>query len=157
MQTRRELHHIRKELDWYHRSIGETIMWASYDAGNSEADDVYNEPGGRSYRTAVPVQTLWINVTEAGKRIDEERFDNRNQVSLAVAVHAFRNAGVPDVLNDNERVFDVFKYWGRVWSVQDYEIIARFPQEDSSTIGIQAVEVDLRSDYPFEPGLSIEA
>ena len=150
MEARRELVRIRKELDWYHRTIGEVVLWAAYNPLASTQDVVYDEPGDREYWPAVQVQTLWISVNEAGDRLDQDRLDARNSLHLAVSAEALRNAGVLNVFNDKERIFDIIKYWDHYWSVNDFEISARFPSQDSTTIGITAVEVDEPGDYAFE-------
>lgn len=151
MDTRRELQLNRKQLDVYHRKVGENVLWAAYDPSHTVIDNVYNEPGTRVYTTPVEVQTLWINLTEGGKRLDDERYDVRDHLNLAVSVEALRNAGIPDIFDDPIRVFDIFQYWSRSWAIVDYEILGRFRQEDSSTIAILASEIDLPGDYPFEP------
>lgn len=150
MDSRRELIGIRKQLDQYHRTIGENVWWATYDQVNTTEDDVYNEPGFRVYKTPVSVQTLWINLVEGGKRLDDERLDVKNHLSFAVSTEALRNAGVPDVFADDMRIFDIIKYWDRFWSITDWEIMGRFQSRDSSTIAIVANEIDVPGDYPFE-------
>jgi len=150
MDGRRELTLIRKQLDGYHRRIGESILWAPYNSDLSFSDPVYNEPGRRVYDMPVVVPTLWINKVEAGKRLDDERIDLRNHISFAVSAEALRNVGVPNIFDDDQRVFDLIKYWGKYWSIADYDVMGRFRQEDSSTIAVLANEVDVDGDYPFE-------
>jgi hypothetical protein len=149
VHLRRELTKIRTQLDRYGRKIGEPMLWAAYNPTLTLPDAVYNEPGLRAYYVPVYVATLWSNVTESGKRLDDERYDVKNQLNVTVSAEALRNAGVPRIFSDDERIFDLIRYWDRTWSVIDFDILARY-QGDSSIINVAAAEVDPRGDYPFE-------
>lgn len=156
MDPRRELAAVNRHLDEYSRVVGDDVLWAPFDAANTTSDPVYDEPGARAYLTPVRVRTLWVNKVEADKRYENgERYDVFDHLTAAVSLNAIRNYGIPVPTDDTKRIYDLWKYRGQYWSIDDWEFIGRLAGDDT-IIGIRAVQVQFSADFPFEKSLPIE-
>ena len=129
MEVRRELDNINKHFNWLYHAQGRAILWYEFipvAAGGSSYDDIYDEGnvgvGGIKYKSGVLIPALRVTEVEDTKRaIPEGRLPFQN-VMLFISAEAMNNSGVSSPWEYESRLYDMFKWDGRFYTVVDYKV-----------------------------------
>ena len=164
MDTRREALAIQRHFNWYHKAIGEAVIYFKFNADDSEYDRVYDE-GFRRYHTGVRIPILWVDQMEAVEDYAAEGRRPTQRIRLAVAARAMYESGVsitevhgnrlqdssPSKIWRRDRMEDIFYYDGRFYEVSGFQIRGRLQGEDV-IIGVTGIESfhsdDMNLDFP---------
>ncbi len=129
MEIRRELDHINKQFDWFHRTQGMVILWyefVPFGVGGSSYDDVYDEGivgnNGRKYKNGVRLPVLRITEIEDQRRsIPDGRLPIQN-IEMFIPSKSLRDAGISNPWEYETHLNDIFKWDGRYYSIVDYKV-----------------------------------
>ena len=176
VDVRREIAHINKEYEAYHRVIGEEVVWFRFDSVNSRWDDTYDE-GGRRYLPGIRLPALWVDQIEDPEQYSGEGRRPRQRIRFAVSAEEMKQRGVgaEEVhgrrLNDqppdapfpaqagrplgpwlDDRLNDVVYYDHRYYSISNFQVRGRAQYTDA-IVGVSGLELipDDESIYDFFP------
>lgn len=140
---RTELSQIRRQLAWYQREHGETVVWYELDAKTSVYDETFNVRN-KVYRPPVVVPALWVIYTEDVQESTAEGGRHVPTLQFAVSMWEFRRLGISDPYDFERHLNDLVVYYGEYFSIGEYSPQGRLWRDDV-ILGINAIRV-----YPEE-------
>jgi hypothetical protein len=127
--TRTELAHIQRQLDWWQDEHGEVVAWYEFDSKASHYHDVFNVQG-KVFRPPIIVPVLWVTPIEDVQETVAEGRRNVGTLQLAISMWSFRRTGVSDPYDYERHQNDLLVYQGEYYSVGEYTLLGRLWRED---------------------------
>lgn len=124
-----ELSHVRRQLKWYQRQHGETVLWYELDGKASVYDEVFNVRN-KVYRDPVAVPALWVIYNEDTQESMAEGSRHVPALQLAVSMWEFRRLGISDPYDFERHLNDLVVYYGEYFSVGEYSPQGRLWRDD---------------------------
>ena len=157
MDPRRELSLINKHVRRRNREAGETVIWYQFQplqGGYSVYDDVYDEgvpgSGGRNYKPAITIPTIYIEEVEDTYRAIEDGRQPTQNLRTTILYKDAVSCGMEGADEYNAHLNDVLEYDGRYYKVSDYRARGRIPTE--AILVVQAYEIFLDQEFLFDNG-----
>lgn len=147
MDVQRELGLITKHIRYHHTQAGETVFWYQLipfgETGGSTYDDVYDEGdttgGGRKYRTAIVIPTVYVEEIEDEARAIEEGRQPTQNLRLTLLFRDLVEAGIENPEEYRPHLNDMFMFDNRYYNVYRYKARGRLREEVIVTV--EGVEV----------------
>lgn len=132
---------IERSFRRYHRKVGEVVDWYEFDPAGTTSHDIYDEGPERAWHPAKKVPMLSLTrVEEREAPPRPEGYYSVSTVHAVLGLRAAEDAGITNVYDADQHVFDRFTWHGKVWDVRVWAIEGRLKGEDV-VIGIDGVEV----------------
>lgn len=125
--------------------MGSAVLWAVYDPTTSTKDALFDDAGGMAGMRFLALKTvpvLWIDNIEGAVNQDAFRSDKSDDVRAGFSFSQMRDAGIPDMTNDDAHDLDIF-YWpvrSQWYKVNEWEVLGNYGGV-SVVVGVTGVQV----------------
>lgn len=152
MDVRREHGLINKHYRHHTRNYGDHVVWFEFDKEETEYDNIYDYgdvgTAGRTYKTGVPIPTIYVEEIEDQNRAIEEGRQPVENIRAIFSMEDLRRCGITEPWEYQPHLNDLFFYDGRYFKVYEYRVRGRLRGE--VLVAVEGVEVYVDQEMTFD-------